>query len=248
MGVVAASVLSGVIVLCGIGTLFSSLGRMVPRGMVVALLVALAVLWTIVLLKAMPTGIRVLLNIVFYFLFVVVAVPLGAGTVFFGVLDRPRNDKAVTVGSTASENKIAIVYHHGMGLFTQQTVTKLADDLGAKGYAVTLYTANARLALPASSYKALVLSSPIYAAATRPPIQDFLAGNSVSGIPCFAALTGADAGKKDSDLATFAALVEQKGGTLTAGAKFISTATPEQTAKEVAELAARIDDTISRRK
>jgi flavodoxin len=247
MGQIAAYVFTGILVVCFIAPLATPSGSMIPRGITVAVLVALVVLWALFLFKGMPMGLKIPLYVVFYFIFAVVAVPAGIGSIIFGVADRPRAEKPTQIGSETGKGRIAMVYHPGMSPLVSDTVKKMASILNGDGYAVTLMTANGKRVIDQSAYKALIITSPVYAGTTRPPLGAFLAANDPLTLPCFALLTGGAADDKAANLEKLGATVKNEGGTLLGGIKVRQGTAPDAVAKELESFARTIGNALAAR-
>jgi hypothetical protein len=239
MGRTAAFIFTGILAVCFVLPLVTRSAKMIPRGISFAALAAVAIVWILAVFKGMPLGLKIPLNIVFYFIFAVVALPAGIGSLIFGIGDRERYAPPVVVGGNGSKGRIAIVYHPGMSPFTERSIRKLAADLNAKGYSATLMTAN-RKTVVEPSYKAVVVSSPVYGGMTRPPLDDFLAANNPLPMPCFAFLTGGGPASPGVDVERIDAMVKMEGGTYAGGTKIAHTAPENARETEISSFAEKI--------
>jgi hypothetical protein len=161
-------------------------------------LLALGILWAIVLLKAMPIGLKVPMLIVFSILTLISAA--GIGSVLGNWFDRPRNEAPVIMGKGFPSGSIAIVYHPGGSAFPRKVILSLADTLAVRGYSVAIFTANPQLSIDQKQYAAVILGSPVYGGEIRPPLLGFASANSPLKIPVFGVLTGGFRTGKENDL------------------------------------------------
>ncbi len=183
------------------------------NGFTVVGLIAAGILWAVALWLQMPAGLKVPLLIVFSILVLVSVIGslVSVGTVLSERFDKPRSEAPVVIGEGSSSGQIAIVYHPGGSRFTRKIVTRLGEDLAARGYAVSIMTAHPGLALDQKSYKALILASPVYGGQIRPPLREFVNAHPPISLPVFAILAGWFAAFKDEDLQRLSELASQKG-------------------------------------
>jgi hypothetical protein len=245
MGLTAAIIFTGVLAFCSIFSLVSRSAKIMPSGMKIVPLVAIAAVWILAAFPGMPLGLKIPLNIIFYFIFTVISVPVGIGSLIFSIGDREHSRTPVVVGTDASKGRVAVVYHPGMSPFTEQTVKLLASELNKKGYSVTLMTASRKAAVE-PSHKAVVVSSPVYGGVTRPPMDDFLAANGPFTAPCFAFLTGGGPSVKGLDVERIEAMVKMEGGALAGGIKISQTTAEKEREKEISLFAETIAGALGR--
>lgn len=160
--------------------------------------------------------------------------------------DMPAHKDSVMLGSDGSSGRIAIVYHPGATGLTESMVTRLGEELVSRGYAVTLSTANPTLSLDQTSYKALVIGSPVYGAEVRPPIKDFISANAPLSVPVFAILTGGfgTGWYEEYDLPALINTLNQANVSLVACTKIASGMFEPEIKKRIAYLCNAIDDTL----
>ncbi|OGD14065.1 hypothetical protein A2V47_04345 [Candidatus Atribacteria bacterium RBG_19FT_COMBO_35_14] len=215
-----------IILLLGIPFFITNFARIIPIGVKIFLFVAaISLLWLHTIffrLKGRTGVIAIILLIIFYFLIYIIILPMGAGSAVLSILDREKNIPAETIGSDDSTEQIYIVYHPGMSEFTTKVLRVLAEDIAQNNYKVILYSAGKDLQINLQDARAIGFASPVYAGFIRPPLEDFIQRNELSGIECFVILTGGGKESIDVDTAKAAKLIEEKDGKIIGKEKFIT--------------------------
>jgi hypothetical protein len=164
----------------------------------------------------------VLLLVLFYFMAIALVFLPALSSLLFAVLDRPHDRFPAVYGDESASKEIYLVVHPGASDFPSAVTERLAEQLAAAGFRVTVHTARADLRLEIGRAEALGLISPLYAGSIRPPLMQFIANNKLKKARCFLLLTGKDSHRPKKDLARAEALVKAQGGKVIAGAKAIA--------------------------
>jgi len=215
-----------IILLFSVPFFITSLAKIIPIGIrIFPFVAAISLLWLHTIffsLKGRTGIIAIILLIIFYFLTYIIILPAGAGSMVISILDREKNIPAETIGSDDSTEQIYIVYHPGMSKFTTKVLRALAENITQNKYKVTLYSAGKDLQINLQDAKAIGFASPVYAGLIRPPLEDFIQRNELSGIECFVVLTGGGEEVAEADTTKAAKLIEEKGGKIIGKEKFIT--------------------------
>ncbi len=178
---------------CTLGMFISGMGKMIPIGVKIVPLFAIAALWGYTIIHQMTgkAGIAgVLLMIFFYFVLITMALPAGLGMWFIAFLDREQNIPAVTLGNPSGSKSIFIIYHPGGTSFTTNTLKQFGGEFSKTDYKIVLYSANKNLKINIKDAAAVGFTSPVYGAQIRPPLENYIKNNDLSGIKSFILLTG----------------------------------------------------------
>ncbi len=215
-----------IILLLGIPFFITNFARIIPLGVrIFPFVAAISLLWLHTIffrLKGKMGVMGIILLIIFYFLTYIIILPAGVGSAVVSILDREKNIPAETIGSDDSIEQIYIVYHPGMSKFTTKVLRALAENIAQNNYKVTLYSAGKDLQINLADARAIGFASPVYAGLIRPPLEDFIQRNELSGIECFVVLTGSDREGREADTSKAAKLIEEKGGKIVGKEKFIT--------------------------
>lgn len=215
-----------IILLLGIPFFITNFARIIPLGVrIFPFVAAISLLWLHTIffrLKGKMGVMGIILLIIFYFLTYIIILPAGVGSAVVSILDREKNIPAETIGSDDSIEQIYMVYHPGMSKFTTKVLRALAENIAQNNYKVTLYSAGKDLQINLADARAIGFASPVYAGVIRPPLEDFIQRNELSGIECFVVLTGGGEETMDADTVKAAKLIEEKGGKIVGKEKFIT--------------------------
>ena len=215
-----------IILLLGIPFFITNFARIIPLGVrIFPLVAAISLLWLHTIffrLKGKMGVMGIILLIIFYFLTYIIILPAGVGSAVVSILDREKYIPAETIGSDDSIEQIYMVYHPGMSKFTTKVLRVLAENIAQNNYKVTLYSAGKDLQINLADARAIGFASPVYAGVIRPPLEDFIQRNELSGIECFVVLTGSDREGREADTSKAAKLIEEKGGKIVGKEKFIT--------------------------
>jgi len=215
-----------IILVLAIPFLTINFARTIPIGVkIFPFIAAISLLWLHTIffrLKGRTGVIAIILLIIFYFFTYIIILPMGAGSAVLSILDREKNIPTETIGSDDSAEQIYIVYHPGMSKFTTKVLRTLAENIAGNNYKVTLYSAGKDLQINLQDARAIGFASPVYAGLVRPPLEDFIQRNELSGIECFVVLTGSDREGREADTSKAAKLIEEKGGKIIGKEKFIT--------------------------
>jgi hypothetical protein len=215
-----------IILLLGIPFFITNFARIIPLGVrIFPFVAAISLLWLHTIffrLKGKMGVMGIILLIIFYFLTYIIILPAGVGSAVVSILDREKNIPAETIGSDDSIEQIYMVYHPGMSKFTTKVLRALAENIAQNNYKVTLYSAGKDLQINLADARAIGFASPVYAGLIRPPLEDFIQRNELSGIECFVVLTGSDREGREADTSKAAKLIEEKGGKIVGKEKFIT--------------------------
>lgn len=215
-----------IILLLGIPFFITNFARIIPLGVrIFPFVAAISLLWLHTIffrLKGKMGVMGIILLIIFYFLTYIIILPAGVGSAVVSILDREKNIPAETIGSDDSIEQIYMVYHPGMSKFTTKVLRALAENIAQNNYKVTLYSAGKDLQINLADARAIGFASPVYAGLIRPPLEDFIQRNELSGIECFVVLTGSDREGREADTSKAAKLIEEKGGKIIEKEKFIT--------------------------
>lgn len=247
MGRGVAFIVTAVLGLCAVVQLAVPGGSGAPKGGAFMSLLAIAMLWMIMLWEGMPGSLRVPVLILFLLVSVLGAVMPAVQAGARAVLDRPRTEAPVVLGTAKAARSVALVYHAGGSGATKAAVTRLGRDLAARGLSVTMIAAGPRAVLDQGKYRAIVLGSPVYSGEVRPPVLDFLSANAPLSLPIFAVLTGWFPAMKDQDLGRLSGPLGHAGGRLVAGVKIGSGSTEAVTARELASIESTIMGSLGAR-
>ena len=114
-------------------------------------------------------------KIILAILAVLIIIVVAFGTVF--LLDlaayTATGTKTLTPTGTSVGNAL-VVYDPGLSGATEKVAEKVAADLQAKGYTVTVAGIKSGAAADTSGYKVIVAGSPIYAGSPTASVKDFL--------------------------------------------------------------------------
>jgi hypothetical protein len=240
MSRILASVLTAVLALCVLVPLLSGKGR---NGFAVVGIIAIGILWAVALWRQMPGGLKVPLLIVFSIMALVSVIGslVSIGTGLSDRFDRPRSEAPIVMGGGSSSASIAIVYHPGGSGFTKKIVTRLGEDLAARGYAVSIMTAHPGRAFDQKSYRALILASPVYGGEIRPPLKEFVDAHSPLSLPVFAILAGWFAAFNEADLQRLSELASKGGANLKKSIKLVWGGSRKAFGERIASFADVID-------
>jgi hypothetical protein len=215
-----------IILLLGIPFFITNFARIIPLGVrIFPFVAAISLLWLHTIffrLKGKMGVMGIILLIIFYFLTYIIILPAGVGSAVVSILDREKNIPAEIIGSDDSIEQIYMVYHPGMSKFTTKVLRALAENIAQNNYKVTLYSAGKDLQINLADARAIGFASPVYAGLIRPPLEDFIQRNELSGIECFVVLTGSDREGREADTSKAAKLIEEKGGKIVGKEKFIT--------------------------
>jgi len=215
-----------IILLLGIPFFITNFARIIPLGVrIFPFVAAISLLWLHTIffrLKGKMGVMGIILLTIFYFLTYIIILPAGVGSAVVSILDREKNIPAETIGSDDSIEQIYMVYHPGMSKFTTKVLRALAENIAQNNYKVTLYSAGKDLQINLADARAIGFASPVYAGLIRPPLEDFIQRNELSGIECFVVLTGSDREGREADTSKAAKLIEEKGGKIVGKEKFIT--------------------------
>jgi hypothetical protein len=215
-----------IILLLGIPFFITNFARIIPLGVrIFPFVAAISLLWLHTIffrLKGKMGVMGIILLIIFYFLTYIIILPAGVGSAVVSILDREKNIPAEIIGSDDSIEQIYMVYHPGMSKFTTKVLRALAENIAQNNYKVTLYSAGKDLQINLADARAIGFASPVYAGLIRPPLEDFIQRNELSGIECFLVLTGSDREGREADTSKAAKLIEEKGGKIVGKEKFIT--------------------------
>ena len=215
-----------IILLLDIPFFITNFARIIPLGVrIFPFVAAISLLWLHTIffrLKGKMGVMGIILLIIFYFLTYIIILPAGVGSAVVSILDREKNIPAETIGSDDSIEQIYMVYHPGMSKFTTKVLRALAENIAQNNYKVTLYSAGKDLQINLADARAIGFASPVYAGLIRPPLEDFIQRNELSGIECFVVLTGSDREGREADTSKAAKLIEEKGGKIVGKEKFIT--------------------------
>jgi hypothetical protein len=162
------------------------------------------------------------------------------------VWDEPVISDMISLGTGGTAGRVAIVYHPGGSSFPERAIIGLAEELVSRGFVVDIATASPQTAIEQSLYCALVLGSPVYGSAVRPPVMDFVSANAPFSMPVFALLTGAFAGFYETyDLPNLVAFAATYDVTITAAIKIKKGASRRRIRRQVGELADELEQALA---
>jgi hypothetical protein len=183
-------------ILCGIIwiiLLATDIGKSLPANIAFAPVGAIGLIWLRValykgrLLTPLAEG---ALSISFGVLFYAFLLPVGLGCIAITHADADKYAPTQTYGQEKSPNHIEVVYHPGLLSFTTSTAKQLSGAFAEKDCFVTLRTARKSLHIDMSGVSLLVLVSPTYFGALRPPIKEFLSHEDLVNVPTAVLKTG----------------------------------------------------------
>ena len=234
-------VYSGLLILSFILFFSTESGRMIPFGVRLLPLAALALLWVHTVNFRLPgrKGLvaGILIGFTYFLAYPMVFAP-AIGSLVLAFLDRTHRLPIEVFGRPEAEKNLTVIYHPGASGFLRRVVRQVCEGLAAEGIYIEM-----KCAFPGSVdgvKDTLILASPIYAGRIRPPLVRVIKSVTWQGRTAFFVLTGTDPDNDKEDLQRAAKVVTALGGDVKAGVKLVTHHGEEETRNRIAKFTASL--------